>query len=184
MKFKILVATALCTLGIYASMMPSNTVHASELTKCSTLDKQLSYTFNISNYTNPNPLISSKAVSGNTIVSKAEAWIGTPYKLGGNSKSGIDCSHFINTIYKEAGVPFTYMTASDWSSHPTSYPSQLTKVSTPQKGDIVIFSEGHAGIYIDSTQFIGSQTSTGVAIAKYGSYWGKVKKIVGYYRAK
>ncbi|PYG89745.1 NlpC/P60 family protein [Ruminiclostridium sufflavum DSM 19573] len=133
--------------------------------------------------------VNAAAVSGSTIVAKAEAWIGTPYSMGGNSKSGIDCSHFVNTIYSEAGLSYTYMTATSWSQDPSNPPSQLKKVSTPQKGDIVVFasgsdtSYGHAGIYISSTKFIGAQSS-GVDYATFGSYWGGTRKIVGYYRYK
>ena len=29
-------------------------------------------------------------------------WIGVPYKFGGNTKFGIDCSNFVEHLYKEA----------------------------------------------------------------------------------
>lgn len=133
---------------------------------------------------------STTASRGDTIVNKALAWKGVKYKYGGNSRSGIDCTFFVNTIYKEAGLPYTHMSATTWAKNPNNPPKQLVKVNTPQKGDIVIFapgagcSHGHAGIYIDSKKFIGSQSSTGVSYANYGSYWGKSRKIVGYYRYK
>jgi cell wall-associated NlpC family hydrolase len=129
------------------------------------------------------------AVDGNTIVADAENWIGTPYLMGGNSSSGIDCSHFVQTVYNEVGMYYTYKSATSWSESPSSPPSQLKKVTTPQKGDIVIFksgagtSYGHAGIYISSSQFIGAQDD-GVGYASFGTYWGGKRKIAGYYRFK
>ena len=65
-----------------------------------------------------------------------------------------------------------------------------TKVSTSEMkpGDIVFFNtyktNGHVGIYLGNGRFIGSQSSTGVAIANMNdSYWsqrftGHVRRIV------
>ncbi|HEX9058875.1 MAG TPA: NlpC/P60 family protein, partial [Clostridia bacterium] len=63
--------------------------------------------------------------SGDAIVKDAEKWIGTPYKYGGNSRKGIDCSHFVNTVYKEVGLSYTHTSATYWSQHPNSVPKGL-----------------------------------------------------------
>ncbi len=34
----------------------------------------------------------------------AKSWIGTPYRWGGNTRDGIDCSGFVCAVYKELGV--------------------------------------------------------------------------------
>lgn len=60
------------------------------------------------------------------------------------------------------------------------YSAKFTKVETPMAGDLVHW-PGHIGIVLDPDQgdFIGSQTSTGVAVSNYkkgywnGSYGGK-----------
>jgi len=39
-----------------------------------------------------------------TVISTAQSYIGTPYKYGGMSRSGIDCSGLIYQSYKAAGI--------------------------------------------------------------------------------
>ena len=36
-----------------------------------------------------------------TLDSFVNEWLGAPYRLGGNSKTGIDCSQFTQRLYKE-----------------------------------------------------------------------------------
>lgn len=36
------------------------------------------------------------------IVQEAMTWIDVPYKLYGNDKSGVDCSHLVTSVYKNA----------------------------------------------------------------------------------
>ena len=95
----------------------------------------------------------------------------------GKPYSEIDCSHLVHQIYSKAGFSYPYTTTAGWP------PSQFIKVATPEAGDVIHF-EGHVGIYVSPGKFFGSQTSTGVKEASFGpdAYWGKTKKILGYYR--
>jgi cell wall-associated NlpC family hydrolase len=112
------------------------------------------------------------------IVSLARSWKGTPYRYAGDSRRGIDCSHFVFSIYSQAVPGFGYRMAREYLND-----SKFAVVANPQAGDIIVFpryrgSDDHVGIVTDpqSKMFIGSQTSTGVAETSYGPntyYWGK-----------
>jgi cell wall-associated NlpC family hydrolase len=108
----------------------------------------------------------------------ARAWKGTPYRYAGNSRNGIDCSHFVHAIYSQAIPGFGYRMAREYLDD-----SKFSVATNPQPGDIIVFpgyrgSSDHVGIVTDAQakMFIGAQTSTGVAETSYGPqtyYWGK-----------
>ncbi|MCP4324216.1 MAG: hypothetical protein GY951_17130 [Psychromonas sp.] len=100
-------------------------------------------------------------------------WQGTPYRLGGNSKKGIDCSAFVKTIYRDSfnvTLPRTTKTQVKKGYH--VYKNQL------QIGDLVFFKTGwftrHVGIYIGESKFIHASTSKGVMTSSLKNvYWKK-----------
>ena len=94
---------------------------------------------------------------------------------GGRTASDIangrfDCSAFVAWAYKQAGVSLPASTGAL-----TGAGKQVSK-SQMQPGDLVFFNtyktDGHVGIYVGGGKFIGSQSSTGVAVANMSSgYW-------------
>lgn len=103
--------------------------------------------------------------------------LGTRYVFGGSTASGLDCSGFTSLVFRQVGISLPRSAAAQYAS--------AQKVSNPQPGDLVFFAEGsrvsHVGIYTGGGQFIGSQTSTGVAYASATTgYWGA--RLVGYGR--
>jgi cell wall-associated NlpC family hydrolase len=113
----------------------------------------------------------------NDIILVARTWVGVPYKLGGHSARQIDCSHFVNEVYRFAvdrTLPYLYtgdLLTSDL----------FMEVAEPAKGDLVLWPKhgktlGHVGIVINPAAgtFIGAQKSTGVAESNYltNPYWG------------
>jgi murein DD-endopeptidase / murein LD-carboxypeptidase len=120
----------------------------------------------------PFGFLSLTAKEGQIIADKANKWIGTPYEYGGNSRNGIDCSHFVYTVYEQAGYRYPYTgSGGDWRN------AGFVEVEAPQAGDVIKW-EGHVGIVVDQRKetFIGAQ-SEGVAETSYkkGKYWGNIK---------
>lgn len=98
-------------------------------------------------------------------------WKGTPYQLGGNSKSGIDCSQLVQIVFNE------YL---DVSLPPTAR-TQLNagegiRRAAIRTGDLVFFRTGrkslHVGVAVNHGEFLHASASEGVMISKLGnSYW-------------
>ncbi len=102
---------------------------------------------------------------------------GIPYLWGGTTTNGFDCSGFTQYVFARAGISIPRVASAQYAAS--------TKVSNPQPGDLVFFSQSggeidHVGIYAGGSTFIGSQSSSGVAYANYAYYWDKF--IVGYGR--
>jgi len=98
-------------------------------------------------------------------------WKGTPYRMGGLNKRGIDCSGFVYVTFRDAfGINLPRST------------EDLARKGTPVKrqslavGDVVFFITGrskrHVGIYIGNKQFIHASTSNGVMKSSLNNpYW-------------
>lgn len=103
------------------------------------------------------------------LINEAHKYMSVPYKWGGSTPEGFDCSGYLNFVYSHAGVSIPRTVATIWN--------ETKAVSSPNIGDIVFYNTmgsgaSHAGIYIGNDQFIGSQSSTGVAIVDMNSsYW-------------
>lgn len=112
------------------------------------------------------------------VVYYAKAYLGTPYALGGNSKSGIDCSGLIYNAFSQQGkrVPRTV--------DELRKKGKRISVDRARKGDILFFRTSrkrkltHAGIVVSTRgglpQFIHASSSNGVIISSLENpYWKK-----------
>lgn len=116
----------------------------------------------------------SRTIDG--ILSEAESYLGTPYRYGGMTRSGIDCSAFVLSVFGAAvGMHLPRVAAAQSSE------GERVEKGNLQKGDLVFFSHGsrisHVGIVYsvdgDEVKFIHAATSRGVMISKLtDSYWG------------
>ncbi|WP_409301523.1 C40 family peptidase [Peribacillus sp. SCS-155] len=106
-----------------------------------------------------------------TLISYAKQQLGVPYKWGGTTRAGFDCSGFIYYVFQNSqGITLPRTTSQ-------LYTNVGLKVSSPSVGDLVFFNTSgsgvsHAGIYIGNGQFINSSSSKGVSIADMDNpYW-------------
>lgn len=82
-------------------------------------------------------------------------WIGKPYKLGGKTERGIDCSQFTKRFYKDVyNKQLENVAYKQWNQ------TMRIKKDSLQIGNIVFFrsrqspSGWHCGIYLGETMFI------------------------------
>ena len=112
------------------------------------------------------------------ILSEAESYLGTPYRYGGTSRSGIDCSAFVLSVFGAAAGMDLPRVAAQQSQEGDSVDRTDLK-----KGDLVFFSHGgrrisHVGIVEEVTadgqiKFIHAATSKGVMVSSLDdNYWG------------
>ncbi|MBM7418009.1 MULTISPECIES: C40 family peptidase [Chryseobacterium] len=123
----------------------------------------------------------AKAIKHNktidNILAEAQTYIGTPYRYGGMTRKGIDCSAFVLSVFgAAAGLTLPRVAASQ------SQEGEAIDKENLQKGDLIFFSHGkrisHVGIVENVTEegeimFIHAATSKGVMISSLNdSYWG------------
>jgi len=109
------------------------------------------------------------------IVDNARKWIGTPYRMGGNSRSGIDCSHFVHRVYDESGIKYPYTTTKGWP------PGDFVEVTDPQPGDIIYWEpsdrysgHGHMGIVTDPKNHLMIDAGSKSGVSERD--WRKVRR--------
>lgn len=90
-------------------------------------------------------------------------WVGIPYRWGGTSRRGIDCSAFTQQFVRETmGVDLPRATAGQ------QYEGVGVAKSDLLPGDLVFFRRGgtrHVGVYLGENQFIHASTSRGVTLS-------------------
>jgi cell wall-associated NlpC family hydrolase len=105
------------------------------------------------------------------LMSEFQTWRNTPYQWGGISRTGVDCSGFIQAIYRDAlGIDLPRTTDSQMRAGSRVSPKRL------QVGDLVFFRTGrrtfHAGIVLSNGRMMHASTSNGVEITNLNSsYW-------------
>ncbi len=106
------------------------------------------------------------------IIQTAMRFVGVPYRFGGNTPEGFDCSGFTRYVFARGGVWLPRMADEQYNV------GQPVSKARLQPGDLVYFTTytdgvSHVGIYLGEGKFISATSSRGVAIAYMGdSYWG------------
>jgi peptidoglycan DL-endopeptidase CwlO len=101
------------------------------------------------------------------VVGIAMGYLGVPYRWGGASPSGFDCSGFVMYVFAQIGVSLPHST---YAMYNMGTPVSLGQL---QPGDLVFFNGlGHMGIYIGGGQFIHSpHTGDVVKISAMSGYY-------------
>ncbi|QYN44139.1 MULTISPECIES: C40 family peptidase [unclassified Gilliamella] len=113
--------------------------------------------------------------SDRTMLAKIEShykkWQGTPYRYGGTTLAGSDCSALVMNFFKNKLAKKLPRSAAEQAK--LGY-----KVSTPKAGDLVFFKTGgrgsglHVGIYYADGKFLHASSSKGVIYSNMNqSYW-------------
>jgi|GEM_PF-1010598 len=107
----------------------------------------------------------------------AEPFLGSPYRTGGASASGFDCSGFVLTMLGAFGQKMTGRSSTEF--YKQGEPIEKHRLQT---GDLLYFADhrrsiGHVGIYLAEGKFIHASVQRGVIVSgldeKY--YKGKYK---------
>lgn len=100
-------------------------------------------------------------------------WRGTPYKYGGLSLNGVDCSGFVHQAYKAV-----YNISLPRATEQQIRQGQPVSRAELKTGDLLFFKTGwkvrHVGIYVENGRFMHASTSRGVTISNINdAYWRK-----------
>jgi murein DD-endopeptidase / murein LD-carboxypeptidase len=117
-------------------------------------------------------------VSSDQFLNKAKSYLGTPYKFGGMSKSGIDCSGLIAKTMADVGLSLPHD-----AQELAKYGTIILDRDDLQPGDIIFFTKtyktsklvSHAGFVLEDGKMIHASSSKGVMITniKNPYYWDK-----------
>lgn len=100
-----------------------------------------------------------------------ESWIGTPYKYGGITKEGVDCSGFVSQVYKSVYRKKLERSAYDIFDKDC----KKIKFKRLKEGDLVFFATStsnkinHVGIYLYDDKFVHASSSKGVIVSSLTS---------------
>ncbi|MFV0531649.1 MAG: C40 family peptidase [Flavobacteriales bacterium] len=132
--------------------------------------------------------VKSRNIKADQILSTARTYLGTPYRYGGVSRSGIDCSAFVQKAFGPHNILLPRV------SRDQAKEGQFVSKSQLEKGDLVFFATqggrrvSHVGIVVKpdggKSAFIHASTSKGVVVSQLDeSYWSRrylqARRIIG-----
>lgn len=113
------------------------------------------------------------------VLVEAESYLGAPYRYGGTTRRGIDCSAFVQSVFEIFDYELPRVSAAQARE---GYPVSVEEL---RAGDLVFFATGgkgrvsHVGIVHNvsdegDVEFIHASTSQGVTVTPLNnSYWSK-----------
>jgi len=111
------------------------------------------------------------------LLTTAESYMGTPYKFGGTTKSGMDCSGLVSVVFESQKISLPRVTRDQATA------GKKISLREAVPGDLLFFATSggsritHVGIVHDiesdgSINFIHASTSRGVIVSPFNlKYW-------------
>ena len=128
-------------------------------------------------HTKPSPADASPSASAQSAVRAAEValdQVGRPYRYGGNTPAGFDCSGLVTYSYAQVGVSVSRETRTLRSQ------AQPIRVAQLRSGDLLFFDQegkktSHVAIYLGDQRFVHAPSSGGrVRVDRLDSdYWAR-----------
>jgi cell wall-associated NlpC family hydrolase len=121
----------------------------------------------------PAPQRAPEAAATPRVVSVAQQMVGKPYRYGGNSPRGFDCSGLVQYSYGQAGRTVPRSTSEQYSR------TRAVPVAQKAPGDLLFFhidgKPSHVGIYLGNGRFVHAPSSgKQVEYASLANgYWSK-----------
>ena len=116
------------------------------------------------------------------LYTEAASWLGVPYRYGGNTRQGVDCSGLVCNIYRNVyGIQLERNSAE-------MYKKNCRKISRNRlkPGDLIFFNTArkrktvsHVGIFLKGNVFIHATTASGVRLNTLDDEYYKKRWIGG-----
>ena len=105
------------------------------------------------------------------IVAVAKKNIGAPYRFGGASPKGFDCSGLTMYVYKHVGLKLPH------SAYSQDHMGHYISVKDAEPGDLIDFNGSHVGIWLSKTKMIDAP-SPGKHVGIHNIWKGASYKII------
>ena len=129
-----------------------------------------------------NPVLMGAAALSFKLRDATEDWLGIPYRYGGTTRDGIDCSAFVQAYMGEVlDLHLTRSTASQVEEG-----TEVAKADL-RPGDLVFFRRRgtrHVGVYLGEGEFIHASSSNGVIVSRldegyYERHYWTARRVLG-----
>ena len=115
--------------------------------------------------------IEVERLSNKKLIEYIHQWWAVPYRIGGSTMNGIDCSNFVKGL-----TNYTYGLELPRTSREQAAFCKEIEREELKEGDLVFFNTGrgisHVGLYMANNKFVHASTSMGVVISSLDEpYW-------------
>jgi cell wall-associated NlpC family hydrolase len=106
----------------------------------------------------------AEQIENTELLKAVDEWYGTRYRMGGDTKKGIDCSAFVQAVYRAAFSVAVPRTAFEQFK-------ACNRISATElkEGDLLFFNTtggvSHVGIYLRNNKFVHASSSRGVTVS-------------------